>query len=289
MTVPYRILVADVQSKSDNAKVLDTIRKVFEEVNAVYNNWNPESEISQLNQLPVHVKVKISDKLRQFLTVTDQLVQTTNGLFDPSVDPLVTLWKGCLTASRIPSPEEIEQTTASVGWDKISFEDGEFEKHVEGVSINVGGIAKGYAVDLISTALAEQGFTNTLVEWGGEIRAQGRHPEGRPWRIFVSALGSPDPEKAIAHLDLNNQSVATSGDYHQTWQVGDHVYSHVIHPITHTPIEVKKGRIASTTVLTDSCVKADALATTLLLFETAEEANTWATDQESIACWIATR
>ena len=117
------------------------------------------------------------------------------------------------------------------------------------------------------------------MEWGGEIRTAGTHPEGRPWRVFISRLGNPDPSTAIDTLDLNDMSLATSGDYHQSWKVtdgtGEHRYTHVIDPRTHQAVEVGPQTIASVSVLAPKCMVADALATAAMLSPTNEEAIQW--------------
>ena len=136
------------------------------------------------------------------------------------------------------------------------------------------------------------------MEWGGEIRTLGVHPSLRPWRVYISHLGNPDPNQAIAHINLINRALATSGDYFQYWEVTTEkgekkIFCHIFNPLTLVPVEVKLGSVASASLLAKDCVTADALAKVLMLFNSAEEAQAWLenlrTHDPDLACWIATR
>lgn len=280
MTMDYRILIGAVISENEIKQIHQTIQSVFCEVNAIYNHWNTESELSQLNRLPQGIKVSLSKKLESFLQLTKKVVELTEGRFDPTIAPIQRLWKEKLTSGEIPSIEQIQTLAPAIGWDKIHFEDGFFWKEHDQSSLDLGGIAKGYCVDLIVESLNSIGYENVYVEWGGEIRTTGNHPDHRPWMVFISRLGSTDPTQAVAYANLNNQAIATSGDYMQNWtfhpnQVDAVTYFHIINPRTLTPLISTKASIASASVIAPSCLLADALATAVMLFESVEEAQSW--------------
>lgn len=273
MTIGYRILIGKQLSDQESRQVQELIQEVFSEVNTIYNNWNPYSEISQLNRLPAKEKRLVSEPLYNFLTLTAELVELTDGRFDPTVYPLHKLWISYLKQGLTPPADEIAAASQLVGWDKIHLENGFFSKDYQGTSLDLGGIAKGYAVDLIVERLAKEGFTDAYVEWGGEIRTSGSHPSGRPWSILISALADNDPTKAAAQLQLHDKAVATSGDYIQYWQTfSGEVYFHIINPRTLTPLSIHPHSIASVSVIADSCMLADALATAGMTFDSVEEA-----------------
>lgn len=276
MTIDYKIIVGTTLSEPERKDVEKRIQKVFEEVNALYNKWNPDSEISHLNRLKAGEKIHVSPQLLQLLEKCGQIVHLTDGKFDPTIEPLQQLWKSRLSAGMEPSEDEIQAILPAVGWDRVHIEAGYFSKDHDLTSLDLGGIAKGYCVDLMMERLQAAGYRNLFVEWGGEVRAAGCHPRNRPWKIFISRLGDSNPDHAIAHVQLCNQAIATSGDYMQFWQIGDKMYGHIIDPHTHHPLLCTKTSIASSSVLASTCTFADGIAKVGMMFPTVEEATAWA-------------
>lgn len=273
MTIDYHITVGHPLNKAQIAQIQTTIEKTFNEINHIYNKWNPDSEISSLNRLKAYEQVTLSKELFLFFEKIDNLVTLSEGLFDPTVEPLIKLWKQKLEQNQIPSKAEINPIVPSIGWKKIHFDNGIFFKEHDHTEIDLGGVAKGFAVDLLIERLNEIGFSNLLVEWGGEMRASGEHPGHRPWTIFISNLGNPDPSQAITKIPLINQAIATSGDYYQFWFVNGDRYTHIYNPVTMEPI--KNGKIESASVIANDCLTADALAKVLMLFEDETQLEQW--------------
>ncbi len=249
----------------EKRNVQSLIDQTFNEVDQIYNYWNPYSEISLLNKLKKHEKKKISQKLKQFLEITEKIVLLTEGRFDPTIRPLQILWKNYLEKGIAPPQEEIAALLPAVGWDKIHFSDGFFRKDHDATSLDLGGIAKGYCVDLIAEKFSDAGFHDFYIEWGGEIYTNGKHPDDRPWRVFISKLGDPDPENAVAIVELHDEAIATSGDYHQNWMAGNVKYTHIIDPKTGAPLISDPEAIASASVVAPTCTLADGLATALMM------------------------
>jgi FAD:protein FMN transferase len=280
MTMNYRIIIGSKLSRQEISMITHSIQSIFDEINAIYNNWNPNSELSHLNNLAKNVKYPLSQKLESFLKKTHEIVELTEGRFDPTIAPIHQLWKEKLVQGQTPTFEQINSIAKGVGWNKIHFEQGQFWKDHSLTALDLGGIAKGYCVDLLVELLNSQGFSNVYVEWGGEIRATGSHPEERPWKIFITHLGNPDPKQAIALIDLTNAAIATSGDYMQSWSIKSKdfdaiTYTHIINPKTLKPLVSKPKSIASASALGPSCMLADALATAAMLFDSPEEAEQW--------------
>lgn len=293
MTIPYRLLVGQSLNAKQRREVEAIVADVFEEVDTHYNDWNPDSEISRLNQLEAGQSVRISEKLATLIRVTERLVLITEGRFDPTVSPLQKLWRAHLERHEVPPAPALAAVKASVGWDKIHLVDDIFWKDHSLTRIDLGGIAKGYCVDLMLARLNAAGYGNLYFEWGGEIATTGQHPEGRPWSVFISALGDPSPENAVATLQMGKQAIATSGDYMQYWQAEGKVYFHIVNPLNLKPLEVKDQSIASVSVLGPDCTLADGLATALMMFDSAEEAKLWAQELQALepelSVWIQTR
>lgn len=298
MTIDYRILIGHSLNTSDKQHVLEIIRDTFDEVNLVYNKWNPESELSRLNRLEEGIQVPISQELEKLLFLTDQIVTLTEGRFDPTIEPLQALWKKYLNQGKVPPLNEIRLIERAIGWNKIHFGQGYFYKDTSATSLDLGGIAKGYCIDLLTERLNQKGFKNVYVEWGGEIRATGEHPSKRPWTVFISHLGNPDPQKAIAILSLHDQAIATSGDYLQNWIVeneeGEKIsYYHIIDPRTFYPLKMAAQKIASASIVASTCAFADGLATAAMMFPSVSLAQDWLNQLKGrypdIAFWIIAR
>jgi thiamine biosynthesis lipoprotein len=255
MTIPYRILV-----ETEGAE--KTIAACFETINSHYNNWNPDSEISRLSSQ----KQDISPGLYKLLELAQKISHLSQGRFDPTVAPLAKAWK-----------ENQEFTDCTVGLEHLHLEKGECWLDAP-ITLDLGGIAKGYGVDLIAETLQKEGFEHIYVEWGGEIRTMGQHPEGRPWSIGVVGIGT---------IPLHNSALATSGSYAQSWEKEGKSYTHIIDPRTKRPLATNSV-IASATVLAPTCAEADAIATALMLFETPDEALAWVASIENVQCWLGT-
>lgn len=295
MVMSYRLSIGKEVSKQEKAIVEKILRETFEEIDNTYNRWNPNSELSKLNALHAGEKVAISENLAKFLLWTGEVVAMTDGRFDPTIEPLSKVWKTYLELGIVPPQKKIDQVIPAIGWKNIHIEEGQFWKDHDLTAMDLGGIAKGYCVDLVIERLVNAGYPNVCFEWGGEIRAAGKHPQGRPWTIFISRLGDPDPSHSVANVPLNNQSIATSGDYQQYWTVESlHLtYTHIINPHTHTPLTVTEETIASTSVIASNCALADAIATTFMLFQDINEAKQWGENLQKthpdVSFWILQR
>lgn len=298
MTIDYHVIVGDRVSPSQTRYIQHVIDSTFQEINDIYNKWNPHSELSQLNNLEAHTPFSLSPQLNQFLQRINQLVKLSNGLFDPTIEPIQQLWITQLKQGTCPTAEQIETLKPCIGWHTLHIENGIFSKKDRRTKLDLGGVAKGYCVDLIIERLHQIGLNNLYVEWGGEIRTLGFHPSKRPWRVFISRLTNPDPSQAIAEVDLIDRALATSGDYFQYWEIlNEHgekiVYCHIFNPLTLMPLQIKRGSIASTSLLALDCTTADALAKILMLFDSTEEAQAWLEQMQMqfpyLACWIVTR
>lgn len=298
MTINYRILIGEPLNTSQKQKVQAIIQDTFAEIDNIYNKWNPHSEISQLNRLAQGEEKLLSPQLFSFFERIDVLIKLTGGRFDPTIEPIQQLWKQYLEKGETPSKSEIDNLKPAIGWDKIKFANGIFSKEDSRTQIDLGGVAKGYCVDLLVDNLNSADFKHVYVEWGGEIRTTGRHPAGRPWRIWISQLDNSDPNQAIDQVDLIDQAIATSGDYFQHWTI--HLtngktltYCHIFNPLTLHPLIIQPGSVASASLAARDCLTADALAKVLMMFDSAEEAQKWIqTLQETFpdtAYWIVTR
>lgn len=282
MTMEFQVQT-ETDSKHSPQQIREILDKTFAEVDKIYNKWNKNSEISKLNASSSTSPQPISSKLFELLKKTDFIVKLTEGRFDPTIEPVQDIWKKSLVKSRIPTPDEIEGIRPCIGWDKVHFNSQFFWKDDPKLQIDLSGIAKGYAVDLLFERLQDAGFKHLYVEWGGEIRVSKNHPLGRSWNIEIKQIDSSSKPQI---LEVTAEALATSGDYEQNWVVEANgekkTYFHIINPSTLTPLEMRSERIASATVFAPTCFLADGLATSALFFESMEEAVIWSTHLKSM-------
>lgn len=279
MGIAYKVLVSKSLRPSDVAKVQQIIDEAFQEIDATYNEWNPDSEISKVNRLEAGSRFALSAGLEKFLGHVGEAVAFSGGRFDPTVEPMLRLWKSKLDAGTTPTPGEIDALAPAVGWNNIHCHDGILVKDYDATSLTFGGIAKGLLVDMVVEKLNVAGFSDVYAEWGGEIRTSGHHLSGRPWRVAITTAGSVD--SAVDTIALYDSAIATSGNYYQQWRVDPtETYTHIIDPRTCRPLTVGTDRISSVTVMAPSCCLADILATTAMMFDDLEQAQTWALETQ---------
>lgn len=280
-SVPYQITLAHSLSDTEIKKVESSIEKVFTHIDTTYNRWNPTSELSNLNRNRSTKPIALSIDLYKFLEKTSLVVDLCHSRFDPTIFPLQKLWKKHLEQGKTPPQDQINQLLPSIGWDKITLQHKTCQKADPNIEIDLDGIVKGYTVDLLAESLEKLGYPNILVEWGGEIKAFGRPTIGRQWQIFVSSFGNSDPDEALTTATLNQEAIASSGDYLQSWSVTEvdgtiKNYTHIIDKKTYAPLEIDPNYYVSASVIAPECYIADALATTLMLFPDTKEAEKFA-------------
>ncbi|EQC52284.1 FAD:protein FMN transferase [Bacteriovorax sp. DB6_IX] len=234
----------------------------LKEVNMSMSTYIPESEISKVNQSKANEKIKISQDFNTVLSHALDLAVKTEGVFDPTIGPLVNLWGFGPKGERIvPSDEKITETRQFVGYEKVTLEKSVVTKSLDKVYIDLSASAKGYGVDQITKLLRENGLRNTMVEIGGEVRAEGKSAK-RPWKIGVE-IPSPDPAKmgVLKVVQVEGFALATSGSYRNYFKYGDKSYSHTINYQTGKPVD---HTLLSVSVISDNCMDADAKATALM-------------------------
>lgn len=249
--------------KSDEVKI--QIKSLLDQLNGQMSTYQKDSELSVINQNTSSEWLAVSDSLYTVLKQADLISKMSNGAFDITVGPLVNLWgfgpdDMLFTA---PVDEEITQQLLGVGFKNLLFDDEkkQIKKLNPSLYLDLSAIAKGYAVDRVGLLLETIGIKDYMVEIGGELRLKGLNSHQKPWRIAVE---KPTAEKRMIQkvLPLTNISLATSGDYRNFFEVDGARFSHTIDPRTGKPITHK---LASITILSDTTMKADALATALMV------------------------
>ncbi len=194
--------------------------------------------------------------------------EKTDGAFDLTVAPLVNLWGFGFDpsdAATLPQQTQIDSILAFTGYQKIQLKRHRLIKDDPRIMLDANAIAKGYSVDLVASFLADQGIENYMIEIGGEIVVKGESPKGKKWLVGVdkpiedpSALNR-EIQRVIA---LDNNALATSGNYRQFYEKDGKKYSHTIDPKTGYPVN---HNLLSATVIGPDCMTADAFATACMV------------------------
>lgn len=259
-TYNIKIVVGSNQTVPENfGEEIDLALKNF---NQIMSTYIPDSELSKINQAPRDGWLTVSSSLYHLLDMSQQISKKSDGAFDVTVGPLVNLWGFGPTKRerQVPSEAELAEARARVGYQfiQLSSQRRAVNKSAD-VYIDLSAIAKGYGTDVIAGLLKDRGFTNFMVEIGGELNLQGYNVEDKLWRIGVEkpTLGH---EGAVQAISIYNAGVATSGDYRNYMEVDGKRFSHTIDPATGEPIS---HNLASVTVVAPTGAEADALATAI--------------------------
>jgi len=239
----------------------------LKEVNKKLSMYDPESELSRFNRQKISIPVHISSDFYTLLLTAKKLYQMTDGSWDGTVKPLVDLW-GFGTKKRtnqIPEPDKITLAVSKTGFNHIHIKKPQMIYKTTDVTLDLGSIAKGYGVDAIATLFTSSGIQDLLVEIGGELYASGKNKKGEYWSVGISR-----PDKQFANqslykiVRLNNQALATSGNYRNFFEINGKTFSHIIDPKTGFPVD---NQIVSASVISKDCTFADGLATALMIMD----------------------
>lgn len=253
------------------------IAREVEAVDRAMSNWRADSELSRLNADGGRGSAAVSAALAEVLAAALEVHRDSGGAFDITVAPLLRLYgfgPDGTPSAPAPDPARLAEARARVGSGRLSLEraadgGGILHRSAEGIELDLSGIAKGYAVDRISAALAAAGFPEHLVEVGGEIRTRGS------WTVGVETPpggGRPRIQRSFPAADAG---VATSGGYRDFREAADpagapfeapagerRYWTHLFDPRSGQPVERRSG---SVTVVAESCLLADAWATALFV------------------------
>ena len=258
------IIVNPLQTAAD---LQPLIEKRLAELNQSMSTFQPESEISRFNALQAAGRAfAVSPDFYTVAKLGQRLYAITDGAWDGTIDPLVDLWGfGRSPRRETPPPESaIKERLTRVGFDQIDLDQpGNLIKRRSTVTLDLASVAKGYGVDALAQLIREQGYTDYLVEIGGEVYAAGHRIDGTAWRVGINqpeATAAPDQIYQVVRL--TNRAFATSGDYRNYFEFGGRRYAHIIDPRTGFPAA---RHLVSVSVLADTCALADGLATALMV------------------------
>lgn len=230
-------------------------------VDRLMSTFRPDSEIGLVNRLAATLPVSVGKETFGVLTEAKHIGLMSGGALDVTIHPLMQLWRRTTQRGQLPSSREIEATLGLVAHSGLSLDPDNRSVQLQhpGMGIDLGGIAKGYAVDVAAQALKQCGVYSGLVDAGGDLRVVGRSRDGGAWRI---GLRHPlAPSRLLLSVLVEDEAAATSGNYFRYFTVGGLRYGHLLHPRTGTPAD----SALSATIIARSAMRADGLATAAMI------------------------
>ena len=241
----------------DPVRAQQAIRAAFERMDALENllsRFRPQSQLSLLNQ---HGRLEqAAPELREVVQRAITFGYLTQGAFDISIEPVSRLYREGVKTGRMPTAHEIAEARAYVDYRQIKISGSSVRLEKAGMALTLDGIGKGYIIDQGVAVLREHGFTNVLVEIGGDLSSSGDAGD-RPWRVGIR---QPQEGAQVLIAQVQNMALATSGDYLNTYSP-DRVLNHILNPST----GMSPPELASASVSTLDACDADALATALMV------------------------
>ena len=241
------------------------IQAAFADFDNSLSLFNPHSILSAVND---NRDTTTNEAFETMWTEAERVYNLSNGAFDITVAPLVNYW-GFGSKKPTPAPSlkgrEVDSLRAFVGFEKVRLEHHKVVKYDPRVMIDAGAVAKGQACDMIAKVLRDKGCENWLVDIGGEVVAHGLNAKGEPWHIGITKPnlnneGAQDELQEI--LPVTDICMATSGNYRNYYYDGEERRSHTIDPRTGWPVQ---HSVLSATVVSSTCMRADALATACMV------------------------
>lgn len=250
----------------DEAEGNRLLREAFNEVRALektFSRFVSGSEVDKINQKAGEGSVEVSSDMLKVVRSGIYFGEITEGSFDITIAPLMELWGFGTGEQRVPSQEEIEEILPLVDYREIQLDEQRFTVYLpqEEMSLDLGGIAKGYIVDSIVQYLESQNVELATVNAGGDIRVIGTREDGTPWRIGIRNPRNNNGQDIIAVIPIVDQAVVTSGDYERYFTIDGKSYHHILDPHNGFPA----AEVISVTIVAEECITADALSTAVFV------------------------
>jgi len=263
MGVEFEVVLYATDERDAEAAITAVFARVAD-LDKKLSDYSLSSELSLLSaKAPTAEPVQLSDDLFTVLAAAQRLAVDSDGAFDVTVGPLTKLWRRARRQKELPDAELLKQAFAAVGHRHLQLDAAAKTAILKqpGMRLDLGGIAKGYAVDQALALLSEKRFKQALVRASGDIAAGDPPPNESGWKVGLAPLNPDEPPSVF--VALRNQAISTSGESRQHLVVDGKRYSHLIDPRTGRPITGRK----SVTIIAPRGIDADCLASAAAILE----------------------
>jgi len=251
-------------ARAYQSEILDWVAQ-FE---AKYSRFLEDSLISRINAAAGEHWVEIDSETQTLLKFCGEMHFLTRGAFDPTALPLIKLWNWKANPPVIPTNVQLQAALELCGWNKVERRPGGIFLPCPGMSLDLGGVGKEYAVDCVMQLAAQHGIANVLVDFGQDLCMRGA-PTGKPaWHIGLEDPANPG--KCWTGLAIKDKAVATSGDYLRNFTINGRRYGHILDPRSGYPVD---NGCRAVSVIAPTCTIAGVLSTTAFILGPTEGLN----------------
>ncbi|BCZ44600.1 FAD:protein FMN transferase [Clostridium gelidum] len=255
-------------SGANSKEAVEESFKKLDEINEMASTNIETSDIYKINNASGKSYVKVHPEIFKMIETSIKYSKLSDGAWDITLGPIIDLWGIGTDNERLPSDEEIKAKLPLVGYDKISINenDSSIMLQKEGMALDLGGIAKGFAADEVLKIYKKYNIENGLINLGSSsIYALGKNKDNKEWSVGIKHPRSEDPNEYMGIIKLSNESLSTSGDYERYFIKDNKRYHHILDPKTGYPVD--NGVMSDTIVIdgntTDNGMLSDLLTTTV--------------------------
>jgi len=254
----YSITYFDENSR-DLQQEIDSL---LDEFDMSVSLWVPNSILSRVNNNDS--SISLDKYFIDNFNISEDVANQTNGAFDFTIGKLAQAWGFGYDETKNIDSSKVDNLLKLTGYKKVKIKNNVVVKENPGITFDFNAVAQGYSVDMVSDFLESRNIHNYLIDIGGEVKAKGTKPSGSKWKIGIEkpAENKTDARDLKAIVQLENVSIATSGNYRKFYVENGIRYSHTINPATGYPA---RNRLLSVSVLHESTAYADAYATSFMV------------------------
>lgn len=263
-----------------DADLLDESKDIISSLEKSVSVTDEDSRIYAINHAGTGT---LSEPSADLMKKALELCRRTDGALDISIYPIVKAWGFTTGNYQVPSEENIQTLLPSVNYTKIQYDAAaETVTLPEGMEIDLGSVAKGYAGQLVAQMLRNHGVKSALMNLGGNVQTVGGKPDGSPWRIGIK---DPQGQDAMMVLSILDQAVVTSGGYERYFEQDGQKYWHIMNPFTGHPAD---SGLLSVTIVGDDGIICDGLSTALFVMGLEKATEFWLQSSDFEAVFVTT-
>lgn len=257
------VIEISIYDKKDEAVIDKTFERISEIERKMTVNNAETSEIIALNEASGKNEIKLSPDTFHVVEKGKQYSELSKGKFDITIGPVIKLWNIGTEYAAVPEKDALQKAVRLVDYKKLRLNKETLSAKLEseGMKVDLGAIAKGYAADEAARILKENGVSNAIINLGGNVMTIGGNPNGNPWKIGIQDPFNPRGN-FLGVVQIKDKTVVTSGTYERYFEENGKKYHHILDPATGYPVE---NNLYSVSIITDKSIDGDGLSTTSLL------------------------
>lgn len=253
------ITLYDYESTQNATELINECFEMCNNYDKMFSRTNQESDVYKLNHSQGETS-SVDYEVAKLISEASKYSNLSNGAFDITIAPLTSLWDIKNNPGNIPDTEKINLLLKRVNYKNVGIlETGNKISLSGNAEIDLGAIAKGYVADRLKDFLKDSGIKSAIIDLGGNILTIGSKPDDTDFIIGIKKPFSENGTEYAAKIDINNQSVVTSGIYERYFEKNGKIYHHILDPKTGYPVD---NNLYSVTIISKTSIECDALSTT---------------------------